>query len=546
MKYFVILILVGLVISSIIISDSFADSDPNDDYLKFALGEFYIYADNKHIVEISLDWNGLSLPHGTVTFDEKINTDINIMIPKNIPRTMNLDFKSSMSVFYPNSLIEPIKETNVDCFYHLRIPVKDSDEINIDSISVAAGRLESVTVNEPKCDDVYKNYFETYDSRITPFGINGMVIEIPTHENLNIEKINDKFYYVSESFELNSETPHISFHDVLFSPPYAKVPPRYIYSDVVFSDGTKETLSVLLDYPDFGKHTTPQAGLAERTDGYHFLISADLEKLSPLKQFNLGIPADEIKCKDGLERTIKINDFEKFYCTGSNSRQILIERGWAFDDSKGCRNPIDCGGRPPLDKTIFPVPEPEPEPIAEEEQLFQEKQNQARIQTLNEILTDRENQHQIDAINKYRQDFEPSYFLEPFVIPNKHNFEKDEVMNFVVGQWGYQPEKCISYSVQGYFKPYENYDPFYIEKISVIEVAQECDSVISSDSNGYIIVNMQPIPGIPEDHQTCTNPGEYRILVRNLKDEPQVEWGYYTCQRDKLVGEPQPWMEIPE
>ncbi|MGY5148319.1 MAG: hypothetical protein ACW9W4_10015 [Candidatus Nitrosopumilus sp. bin_7KS] len=59
-------------------------------------------------------------------------------------------------------------------------------------------------------------------------------------------------------------------------------------------------------------------------------------------------------------------------------------------------------------------------------------------------------------------------------------------------------------------------------------------------------MNTNPLPGILEEHLTCNNPGEYRILVRNLNDEPQVEWGYYTCQRDKLVGEPQPWMEIPE
>ena len=185
--------------------------------------------------------------------------------------------------------------------------------------------------------------------------------------------------------------------------------------------------------------------------------------------------------------------------------------------------------------------------MPEEERLRQEKQDQARIQTQKEIMTDyRGYQHQIDAINKYREEYEPGYFLEQFVIPNKQNFEKDNVINFVVGQWGYQPEKCLSYSVKGYFKPYANYDPFYVEKISEWEDKQECSSVINSDSNGFVIVNVNPMPGIPEEHQICNNPGEYRILLRNLNDEPQVEWGYYTCQRDKLVGEPQPWMEIPE
>lgn len=144
---------------------TFADSNPDDNYLKFALDDFYIYADNKYITDISLDWNGESLPHGIITFEEKIDTTINIMIPKNISRTMNLDFGSSMAVFYSNTLVEPIKETDVDCFYHLRIPVNNADEITIDSISIAAGRWEPVAVNDPKCDDIYKYYSNTYKSK---------------------------------------------------------------------------------------------------------------------------------------------------------------------------------------------------------------------------------------------------------------------------------------------------------------------------------------------------------------------------------------------
>lgn len=196
-----------------------------------------------------------------------------------------------------------------------------------------------------------------------------------------------------------------------------------------------------------------------------------------------------------------------------------------------------------------PEPEPEPELISEEENIRHQKQNQAKLQTQKEIVIDyRGNQHQIDAINKYREDFEPGYFLEQFILSNKQNFEKDEVMNFIVVQWGYQPQECSYSQVIGYFKPYSNYeDYFYAEKISEWEKPKDlCRPAIYSDSNGYVIVDMRSVPGIPDEHQTCNEPGEYRILVRNLKDKSQVQWGYYTCQRDKLAGEPQPWMSLPE
>ena len=235
-------------------------------------------------------------------------------------------------------------------------------------------------------------------------------------------------------------------------------------------------------------------------------------------------------------------DYIDFHCYYQNEHQFEFPQ----EDIATKIARYDCQEH---GKTVNPEPEssPEPEQIPLEERLHQEKQHQAKLQTQKEIMMDyRGDQHQIDAINKYRDEFEAGYFLEQFIVPNKQNFEKDDIINFIVVQWGYQPEKCLSYSIKAYFKPYENYDPFYAEKISEWENAQECGSVISSDSNGYIVVNMEPMPGIPEEHQTCINPGEYRILVRNLKDEPQVEWGHYTCQRDKLIGEPQPWMEIPE
>lgn len=164
MRHLVIfLVLVGFVTWMSVFSNALADSDPNDDYLKFPLDGFYIYADNKHITDILFYRNGESLPHGTITLDEKTNSDINIMIPKNIPRMVNIDFDSSMAVFYTDTLVVPIKEIETDCFYHLRIPVNNADKINIDTISVATGRWEPVKIDDLKCERIYKHYFETYE-----------------------------------------------------------------------------------------------------------------------------------------------------------------------------------------------------------------------------------------------------------------------------------------------------------------------------------------------------------------------------------------------
>lgn len=51
------------------------------------------------------------------------------------------------------------------------------------------------------------------------------------------------------------------------------------------------------------------------------------EILSPLKQFNSGIPIDKIQCKEGLEFVIKSSDNTPA-CVKSTSIPKLIERGW--------------------------------------------------------------------------------------------------------------------------------------------------------------------------------------------------------------------------
>lgn len=189
-------------------------------------------------------------------------------------------------------------------------------------------------------------------------------------------------------------------------------------------------------------------------------------------------------------------------------------------------------------------PEPEPEPMPESETL--QKQQQAKLHVQEVIMTDyRSPEYNTNAINEYRNEFETGYFLEQFIVfTNKQNYEKDDEIHFVFAEWGYQQQECTSPKVEVYFRHYDNYDK--IEKISEWQKSEEdgCYS-IDSDSNGYLIVNIRHMPGIFAPHETCIIPGEYRIVGSNLADESKKEYGYYTCQQEKLVGEPQPWMELP-
>lgn len=74
-------------------------------------------------------------------------------------------------------------------------------------------------------------------------------ILILTSPSTQIENIDGVLYYVSEPFMSNLSVEKIIFQNVTFSAPYKIDPPRHTYSDVVFSDGTKETLSILFDEP---------------------------------------------------------------------------------------------------------------------------------------------------------------------------------------------------------------------------------------------------------------------------------------------------------
>jgi hypothetical protein len=50
--------------------------------------------------------------------------------------------------------------------------------------------------------------------------------------------------------------------------------------------------------------------------------------LPPLKQFNYGIPPEQVSCKEGLEIAIKKSNWQPL-CLTHDTKEKLIQRGWA-------------------------------------------------------------------------------------------------------------------------------------------------------------------------------------------------------------------------
>lgn len=146
-------VMMGLATSVSVLSAALAD-DVSDEIV-FEIDGYPVIVNSSHVADILLDWDSDYLPSAQILFDSPINTTLKLHIPKNMPRTVNLDFGSSLYVTYPEPQYKPILETESDCFYILDIIVKNADRIEIGSGSVAAGRWEPVTVENKECAAVY-------------------------------------------------------------------------------------------------------------------------------------------------------------------------------------------------------------------------------------------------------------------------------------------------------------------------------------------------------------------------------------------------------
>jgi len=118
---------------------------------EFDINGYTVIAHNPHVTDITLDWGSGELPSGTITFDKLIKDNFILEIPKEMPRTTNVDFGFGLyAIQFPRHAELEIRQFESDCSYFLEIPVRNSNKIEISAVSVAAGR--TVTESDKGCE----------------------------------------------------------------------------------------------------------------------------------------------------------------------------------------------------------------------------------------------------------------------------------------------------------------------------------------------------------------------------------------------------------
>ena len=114
---------------------------------------------------------------------------------------------------------------------------------------------------------------------------------------------------------------------------------KFIVEDILTDENGNFSVSISLKNPTIGKYflTAEPTGLgyqnqldSQKQTLEFFLVP---HSLSPLKQFNTGIPIDEIKCKENLLLVIKSSNGNPA-CVTTNTKDKLMERGWAINPDK--------------------------------------------------------------------------------------------------------------------------------------------------------------------------------------------------------------------
>ncbi len=326
MKYFVIFLIL-IASSGLIVSQAFGA------YVKFDNGVDKLLVNNQHIVDFQLSWGSEDFPSGKITFDKPIDETILLQIPKSIPRTTNLDFGSGLYAIQTDGSWIQIKETESNYFYILEIPVNDSDYLEIESLSVATGRLEQVTIKNEECDDQY--------GRVTQ---NGSVFPRHGYHSILIQVDGDfkKVYYIENEIDFVSFDPYLNSvifetkgNDIL----EIKVPKIYQEGPGPFILKNGEEIAPVTETSDDCFYYFNIESKVRETIEVAFAGWPGTEKVkgcetftvSPLQEFKLGIPVDKIQCREPLTIITKLDGLPA--CVKEQTKQKLIERGWALDKS---------------------------------------------------------------------------------------------------------------------------------------------------------------------------------------------------------------------
>ncbi|MFB5621254.1 MAG: hypothetical protein ACE5RC_09010, partial [Nitrosopumilus sp.] len=158
---------------------------------------------------------------------------------------------------------------------------------------------------------------------------------IKPHE-AKIENIDGQLFYAIGPFSLQKESEdRIRLNNVTFtypSYPNPPVPGGPVSITVTFDDGIKYRISKVgapLPFVEFREHQDQQAGVRRNADGtFNFLLSADKQSLSPLKQIKSGVPLVDVQCSDGKHAVYKYNRM-RVACVTEETQSELWNRGWA-------------------------------------------------------------------------------------------------------------------------------------------------------------------------------------------------------------------------
>ncbi|MCH9659250.1 hypothetical protein K0U27_11305 [archaeon] len=140
----------------------------------FEVDGYDIITNSPNVSAMDIDWDSEHLPKLSVNFIEQYTGQFQIQIPKNMPRTMNLDFETTLMMDVSSlsgtdqekdwnehitekdfkMIDDRVSETESLCHYIITVELSKVDYFKIVTGSVASGRWEPVTIQNKECDNV--------------------------------------------------------------------------------------------------------------------------------------------------------------------------------------------------------------------------------------------------------------------------------------------------------------------------------------------------------------------------------------------------------
>ena len=202
-----------------------------EDLYTFQIDEHNIITNSPDVYTIDIDWDSEHLPELSVNFTKPYTGQFQIQIPKSMPRTMNLDFETTLMMDLSSlsgaeqekdwdehitekdfkMIDDRISETESLCYYVISVELSKADYFKIVTGSVASGRWEEVTIQSEECNDVYDQGLFLNPIAVT-VDSKGFVYVVD-HNAFNVQKFDGNGKFISQ-WESEDK------HNTMFSYPY--------------------------------------------------------------------------------------------------------------------------------------------------------------------------------------------------------------------------------------------------------------------------------------------------------------------------------------